>query len=46
MLKRVIPLIDMLKKDRPWRWAEEEQAVCDKLKMVIATEPVLKLLDF
>ena len=44
--KRVVPLTDLLKKDRPWHWAEEEQAAFDKLKTTIATEPVLKLLDF
>lgn len=39
-------LIDLLKKDRPWNWEEDQKRDFKKLKASISSEPVLKLSDF
>ncbi|CAL5371561.1 unnamed protein product [Camellia sinensis] len=44
--KKAAPLTDLLKKDRPWKWDESCQAAFDKLKVAVASEPVLRLPDF
>ena len=40
------PLIDLLKKDQPWQWSSNCQESFDKLKMVVASKPLLCLPDF
>lgn len=39
----VAPLTDLLKKDRPWRQAKEEQTAFNKLKTVTKIKHVMKL---
>src|SRR6202012_2590206 len=38
---RAKPLVNLTKKDTPWRWTEEEQAAMDDLINTIKSEPVL-----
>ena len=42
----VAPLTDLLKKDQPWGWKEEQRMAFEKLKTAISSESVLKLPDF
>ena len=44
--KKVNPVTDLLKKDQKWYWTDECQEAFEKLKYVVASEPVLKLPDF
>ena len=44
--KMAAPLTDLLKKDRPWKWDENCQAAFDKLKVAVASEPVMQLPDY
>ncbi|PKI67971.1 hypothetical protein CRG98_011567 [Punica granatum] len=39
----IVPLTDLLKKARAWKWTDECQAAFDCLKRVITEEPVLAL---
>nr|CAD1831518.1 unnamed protein product [Ananas comosus var. bracteatus] len=43
--RRVGPLTDLLRKDRPWRWSIECQRAFDDLKAAVMEEPVLRLPD-
>lgn len=40
-----MPLTDLLKKDREWRWTDECQRAFDDLKRGVMGEPVLALPD-
>jgi hypothetical protein len=44
--KQAAPLTDLLKKDRLWQWTGQYQAAFNKLKDVVASEPVLRLPNF
>ncbi|RVW96773.1 Retrovirus-related Pol polyprotein from transposon 17.6 [Vitis vinifera] len=43
--KRVSPLTNLLKKDKPWDWSMQCQMAFEGLKEAISIEPVLRLLD-
>lgn len=38
--------MDLLKKDRKWKWIEACQQTFDKLKQAVASKPMLKLPNF
>ena len=44
--KKVNSLTDLLKKDQKWCWNEACQEAFEKLKVAVASEPVLTLPDF
>ncbi|KAI5351343.1 hypothetical protein L3X38_004234 [Prunus dulcis] len=44
--KKVNALTCLLRKDRPWCWMEKCDEAFENIKKVVASEPVLKLLDF
>jgi len=39
------PLHDLIKKDVPWQWTQEQQKVFDSIKEMFCTEPILKVYD-
>ena len=41
----VRPMADLLKKDRPFQWSEEQQAAFTKVKQLISTSPVMRPFD-
>ena len=44
--KKVAPLTDLLKNDKKWVWTDACQEAFEKLKVVVSSEPVLRLPDF
>ena len=44
--KRVVTLTDLLKKDAKWIWVIRYEEDFQNLKEAIASEPILKLIDF
>jgi hypothetical protein len=44
--KKAAPLTDLLKKNENWHWTDQCQAAFDKLKVAVASEPVLHLPNF
>ena len=42
----MVPLTDLLKKDKKWHWLEKFQEAFKKLKMTVASELMLRLPDF
>ena len=44
--KKAAALTDLLKKDTKWVWSERCDEAFPNLKIAIASEPILKLLDF
>jgi hypothetical protein len=42
-LHHVQPLFDLMKKDAPFAWKEEEEAVFAKLKEIVTSAPILIL---
>lgn len=42
----MVPLTNLLKKNQPWRWTEEQNVAFEKLKITISSEPILKLTNF
>lgn len=40
------PLTDLLKKDVPYHWGQQEQEAMDRLKQAMVATPVLALPDF
>lgn len=40
------PLTALLRKDVPWKWADEEQAAFEQLKSAVCQAPVLTLPNF
>src|SRR5262249_14420895 len=44
--KKMAPLTDLLRKNEAWQWTAKCQEAFEQLKLAIALEPVLRLLDF
>lgn len=44
--KIVAPLTDLLKKEKRWEWSKECGEAFDRLKIAVASEPVLRLPEF
>ncbi|KAF7143242.1 hypothetical protein RHSIM_Rhsim05G0156800 [Rhododendron simsii] len=44
--KKAAPLTELLKKDQTWQWEAGCQEAFEKLKVAVASEPVLRLPDF
>ena len=43
---KAAPLTNLLKNDKKWVWTDACQEAFEKLKVVVSSEPVLRLPDF